>query len=118
MGRVGDDAVAVLDVRGEHAVVSGEMGAGARHEGGESGDEIDGVEQDMSGPVTEGVLESIHDLPAIIDREAFRSRALDGRCSGKGVRGSRAHGIGSAYRHGGRIPRAERCRGWTLAGGR
>ena len=27
-GRVGDDAVAVLEVRGEHAVVSGEMGAG------------------------------------------------------------------------------------------
>ena len=26
---VGDDAVAVLEVRGEHAVVSGEMGAGA-----------------------------------------------------------------------------------------
>ena len=29
MDRVGDDAVAVLEVRGEHAVVSGEMGAGA-----------------------------------------------------------------------------------------
>ena len=29
------------------------------------------VEHDMSGPVTEGVLESIHDLPAVIDREAF-----------------------------------------------
>ena len=29
MGRVGDDAVAVLGVRGEHAVGSGEMGAGA-----------------------------------------------------------------------------------------
>ena len=33
-GRVGDDAVAVLEVRGEHAVVSGEMGAGTRDEGG------------------------------------------------------------------------------------
>ena len=31
MGRFGDDAVAVLEVRGEHAVVSGEMGAGAGH---------------------------------------------------------------------------------------
>ena len=30
-----------------------------------------GVEHDMSGSVTEGVLESIHDLPAVIDREAF-----------------------------------------------
>ena len=37
VGRVGDDAVAVLAVRGEHAVVSGEMGAGAWNEGGECG---------------------------------------------------------------------------------
>ena len=29
------------------------------------------VEHDMSGRVMEGVLESIHDLPAVIDREAF-----------------------------------------------
>ena len=31
MGRFGDDTAAVLEVRGEHAVVSGEMGAGTRH---------------------------------------------------------------------------------------
>ena len=31
MSTVGDDVVAVYEVRGEHAVVSGEMGAGARH---------------------------------------------------------------------------------------
>ena len=43
MGTVGDDVMAVFAVRGEHAVVSGEMGAGARHEGGEAGDEVDGV---------------------------------------------------------------------------
>ena len=71
MGRAGDDTAAVFEVRGEHAVVSGEMGAGAWHEGGEAGDEFDGVEHDMSRPVTEGMLESIHDLPAVIDREAF-----------------------------------------------
>ena len=101
MGSVGDDTAAVFEVRGEHAVVSGEMGAGAGHEGGEAGDaksaglpictaggcpegvrhtdvphEFDGVEHDMSGPVVEGVLESIHDLPAVIDREAF---VRDGR---------------------------------------
>ena len=93
---VGDDEVAVFEVRGKHAVVSSEMGAGAWHEGGEAGDaksaglpiciaggcpegvrhtdvphEFDGVEHDMSGAVTEGVLESIHDLRAVIDREAF-----------------------------------------------
>ena len=33
--------------------------------------EVHRDEHDMSGPVTEGVLESIHDLPAVIDREAF-----------------------------------------------
>ena len=55
MGGVGDDTATVFAVRGEHAVVSGEMGAGAWHEGGEAGDEVDGVEYDMSGPVTERV---------------------------------------------------------------
>ena len=71
LGRVGDNAAAMLEVRGEHAVVSGEMGAGAWHEGGEAGDEVDGVEHDMGRSVTEGVLEPIHDLCAVIDREAF-----------------------------------------------
>ena len=33
--------------------------------------EFDGVEHDMGGAVPEGVLESNHDLPAVIDREAF-----------------------------------------------
>ena len=44
----GDDVVTVLEVRGEPAVVSSEMGAGAWHEGGEPGEEVDGVEHDMS----------------------------------------------------------------------
>ena len=70
----GDDVVTVLEVRGEPAVVSSEMGAGAWHEGGEPGEEVDGVEHDMSRPITEGVLEPIHDLCAVIDREAFVHR--------------------------------------------
>ena len=41
------------------------------------GDEVDGVEHDMGGTATEGVLESIHDLPAVIDRDAFvRERSV------------------------------------------
>ena len=40
MGTGGDDVVAAFEVRGEHAVVSGEMGAGAWHEGGEAGGDI------------------------------------------------------------------------------
>ena len=92
MSPVGDDVVAAFEVRGEHAVVSGEMGAGAWHRasslrerhfrGGEAGDKVHRVEHDMSRPVMEGVLESIHDLPAVIDREGVRSRLLGGRCSG------------------------------------
>ena len=35
----------------------------------------------MSGAVTEGVLESIHDLPAVIDREAFVRECRAGRAS-------------------------------------
>ena len=98
MGRVGDDAVAVLEVRGEHAVVSGEMGAGARHEGGESGDEIDGVEHDMRGGVTEGVLESIHDLRAVIDRVAFVRECWTGDVAAKAFEGVAL--MGSAARTG------------------
>ena len=110
-GRAGDDAAAEFEVRGEHAVVPGEMGAGAwygasslreRHfRGGEAGDaksaglpictaggcpggvrhtdvphEFHRVEHDMGRSVAEGVLESIHDLAAVIDREAF---VRDGR---------------------------------------
>ena len=100
-GTVGDDAAAVFEVRGEHAVVPGEMGTGAWYEGGEAGDaksaglpictaggcpegvrhtdvphEFHRVEHDMSRPVTEGVLESIHDMAAVIDRDAF---VRDGR---------------------------------------
>ena len=74
----GDDAAAVFEVRGEHAVVPGEMGAGAWYEGGEAGDEVHRVEHDMSRSVMEGVLESTHDLSAVIDREAF---VRDGRAS-------------------------------------
>ena len=83
MSPVGDDEVAVFEVRGEHAMVSGEMGAGAWHEGGEASDaqsaglpictaggcpggvrhtrvphEFEGVEHDMSGAIMERVLES------------------------------------------------------------
>ena len=76
---VGDDAVAVLEVRGEHAVVSGEMGAGAWHEGGEAGDEVDGVEHDMSGGVTEGVLDPNHRLVADVLEQRWNAKLEDQR---------------------------------------
>ena len=83
------------------------MGAGAWNEGGEAGDEVDGVEHDMRGAVTEGVLESIHDLPAVIDREAF---VRDGRAGdvatepfeGAPVTGSAARADPRLHHSGGR----------------
>ena len=98
MGRAGDDTAAVFAVRGEHAVVSGEMGAGAWHEGGEAGDKVDGVEYDMSGPVTEGVLESVQDLPAVIDREAFIGERWAGDVAAQAFEGVAL--MGSAARAG------------------
>ena len=71
MSDVGDDVVAVPEVRGEHAVVSGEVGAWGWDQRGKAGNEVEGVEDDVSGPVTEGVLESVDDLSPFIDREAF-----------------------------------------------
>ena len=85
-GRVGGDAVAMLEVRDEHAVVSGEMGAGAWNEGGEADDKIRRVEHDMRGAVTEGGLESIRDLPAVIDREAFVGECRAGDVAAQALR--------------------------------
>ena len=53
MSPVGDDVVAVFEVRGEHAVVSGEVSAGARHEGGEAGDKVHRVEHEPGGEEAE-----------------------------------------------------------------
>ena len=52
--------------------------------GGEAGDEVDGVEYDMSGPVTEGMLESEQDLRAVIDRVSLYSKLEEetGRATG------------------------------------
>ena len=38
-------------------------------EGGEAGEEVEGVEDDMGRPVLEGALESVDDLSPFIDRE-------------------------------------------------
>ena len=63
------------------------MGAGAWHEGGEAGDTVHRVEHGTSRPVVEGVLESIHDLPAVIDREAFGRDCWAGDVAAKALEG-------------------------------
>ena len=87
--------------------------------------EFDGVEHDMSGPVTEGVLESIHDLPAVIAREAFVRDRWAGDGAAQAFEGVPLMGLAERVPtpdctirggDGGRIPRAERCRGWAPAG--
>lgn len=70
----------------------------------------------MSGRVTEGVLESVQDLPAVIDREGFVGEGRAGDVAAKAFEGvalmesapdagPRLHHSGAGY--GGRIPRAE-----------
>ena len=56
------------------------------------------VEHDMSGRVMEGVLESIHDLPAVIDREAFVRDCWAGDVAAKASEGVPL--MGSAARAG------------------
>ena len=55
--------------------------------GGEAGNELYRVEHDMGRPVMEGVLESIHDLPAVIDREAFVRDGWAGDVAAKAFEG-------------------------------
>ena len=50
----------------------------------------------MSGRVMEGVLESIHDLPAVIDREAFVRHCRPGDVAAKAFEGGPL--MGSAAR--------------------
>ena len=74
--RIGDDAVAVLEVWGEHAVITGEMGAGAWHEGGEAGDEIRRVEHDMRGAVAKVCLSRYTTCPrSLTERRSRESRS-------------------------------------------
>ena len=74
MGRVGDETAAVLEVRGEHAVVSGEMGAGTRHEGGEAGDaKSAGLPICTAGGCPEGVRHT--DVPHEFHRVEHDERA-------------------------------------------
>ena len=58
--------------------------------------EVHRVEHDMSGRVMEGVLESIHDLPAVIDREAFVRECWAGDVAAKAF--ERVPLMGSAAR--------------------
>lgn len=74
MGRFGDDTAAVFEVRGEHDVVSGEMGAGTWHEG----DKGDGS----------GARTGAH----------AQSGAADGECGNRSVDDSQ--GLGRAPRGG------------------
>ena len=144
MSGVGDDVVAVPEVRGEHAVVSGEVGAGSWDQRGKAGDaksaglpigtaggcpegvrhtdvahEIEGVEDDVSGPVTEGVLESVDDLSPFIDREAFVGECRAGDVATQAFEGAApvgmAHGANPRLHHSGGLCR-ENPESWAMQG--
>ena len=109
MSGVGDDVVAVPEVRGEHAVVSGEVGAGSWDQRGKAGDEVEGVEDNVSGPVVEGVFESVDDLCTLIDREAFVGECRAGDVATQAFEGAApvgtAHGANPRLHHsGGAMP--------------
>ena len=70
MSRFREAGEAVLEFQGQDGVVSGEAGAWSWGEGGEPGEAIEGVEDDVSRPVVEWGFESVDDLPAVIDRNA------------------------------------------------
>ena len=59
--------------------------------------EVEGVEDDVSGPVTEGVFESVDDLCALIDREALVGQRRTGDVATQAFEGAalvgRAHGV-------------------------
>ena len=51
------------------------MGAWAWDQSGEPGDDVEGVEDDVSGPVMETVFESVHDLSprSLTERHSLES---------------------------------------------
>jgi hypothetical protein len=59
-------------------MISDEMGARSRHQGGEASDEVDGFEQHVSGAIGEGVFEFVDHQPIAIDAQALFG---DGRAS-------------------------------------
>ena len=92
-GRVGDDTAAVFEVRGEHAVVSGEMGAGARHRasslrernfrGGEAGDaKSAGLPICTAGGCPEGVRHT--DVPHEFHRVGSETPSASSRSRNRG----------------------------------
>ena len=83
--------------------------------------EVEGVEDDVSGPVTEGVFKSVDDLCALIDQEAFVRQRQAGDVATQVFEGAAlvgmAHGANPQLHHSGgyagRIPRAGRCEGYA-----
>lgn len=78
VGRV-VDALAVFAVRGENALESGQVEPWARDECGRACDEVEGFEDDVGCAVSEGLLEFVDDLPALVGGEALigNGRAAD-----------------------------------------
>ena len=67
----GHDVFTLFAVWGEHAVEAGEVQTRTRHQRGQSGNEVEWVEDDMGGAVAEGLFELVDDLATLIGGEAL-----------------------------------------------
>lgn len=63
------DGLAVLAVRGEYAVETGEVEPWTRNQGREARDEVHWIEDDMGGAVPERLFESVDHLSPVVQRE-------------------------------------------------
>ena len=87
MDRVGDDAAAVLEVRGKHAVVSDEMGTG-------TWDRASSARASGTSAAARRTMPNRQDC-RFAQPEAAPKGCSTRMCSGTGVRGSPGHGLGS-----------------------
>lgn len=65
--RARHDQVSQLAVRGEHAVVAGQVSARPRHERGQACHEVLGAEHDVCGAIVEGMFELVNHVPCGVE---------------------------------------------------
>jgi hypothetical protein len=81
----GDDLGAHGGVGGEHAVIADHVESRRRDEGGEPGDEVEGVEQDGVGAVLPGRLEREPDAAVVVEREALLGERRPGEVAAQAL---------------------------------
>ena len=62
-------------------MVTGQMGARARHQSRQASHEVHGLKQHVGGAIAEGMLEFIHHQPVPIDARAFQGNGWSSHIS-------------------------------------